>query len=134
MDSIGRIIKYHMDKPIVRKQLYECLVKYHKGDLDIPHKSIRGESKKESENKSNYLVLVDDKKESQIIMSKYIEFASKKLGIQINVDQFRDGKPAVEYITNLDNPGIIDCILMYIEMPIMNGYDAASEMKNMFQT
>ena len=273
-----RNIKYHMDKPIVRKQLYECLVKYYKGDLYIPHKSIRGESKKESslvimdnscdltvknkytskvlivddedtnrsfvrsvldkynypydearngyeavkkvktngnyavvlmdihmpvmdgieatklikthspvipvvamtadvtsdtkikidntnfdcciykpvgikamlgimkkaynntcfkltenkkegENKSIYLVLVDDKKESQIIMSKYIEFASKKLGIQINVDQFRNGKQVAEYITNLDDPSIVDCILMDIEMPVMNGYDAASEIK-----
>lgn len=79
---------------------------------------------------------------------KVIDFTDKKLllvdDIEVNreiakmllesegfiVDTASDGSEAVEKVAN-SKPGDYDCVLMDIQMPIMNGYDAAKKIRQL---
>lgn len=78
------------------------------------------------------VIVVDDNDVNMIIMTKYMMVIEKKLGIKITVAKFSNGKTLVDYYRKLDEKSDkVDLILMDIEMPIMNGYQASKIIKEL---
>ena len=80
--------------------------------------------KKEAENafKGKNILLVEDNKLNQEIASSILKMAG------FNVDLAEDGTVAVDKVEN-SAPGTYDVVLMDIQMPIMNGYEATREIR-----
>ena len=70
------------------------------------------------------LLLVDDIEVNREIAKMLLESEG------FIVDTASDGSEAVEKVANA-NPGDYDCVLMDIQMPIMNGYDAAKKIRQL---
>ena len=83
------------------------------------------EANDDSEKKELNIIITDDDSYTILIMEKYLNIVSSELNIIINTSSFNDGSKAIEYFKSLDDPKIIDCVFMDIEMPIMGGYDSS---------
>ncbi len=70
------------------------------------------------------LLLVDDIEVNREIAKMLLESEG------FIVDTASDGSEAVEKVAN-SKPGDYDCVLMDIQMPIMNGYDAAKKIRQL---
>ena len=70
------------------------------------------------------LLLVDDIEVNREIAKMLLESEG------FIVDTASDGSEAVEKVANA-KPGDYDCVLMDIQMPIMNGYDAAKKIRKL---
>ncbi|MCB1189090.1 MAG: response regulator [Leptospiraceae bacterium] len=88
----------------------------------IPYKPVESfnANKKEGWNNKTILI-VEDEDVNYLFISALLE------GIQTNVLHAKNGLEAVEIFKN--NPSAIDCVLMDIRMPIMNGYEATKQIK-----
>ena len=100
--------------------------------VSIPYKPVNkiceekkiNEKEKEMDTKFNILVVEDEE-----VNYLFIEILlTEKLNLNCSILHAKDGKEAVEICQNNTN---IDFVLMDINMPIMNGYDATKSIKKL---
>lgn len=70
------------------------------------------------------ILIADNNAINVLLLQKNLDNVSDNLNIKINTDIFTNGKEISDYYVSLSPDNDIDCILMDISMPIMNGYRA----------
>ena len=70
------------------------------------------------------ILIADDNPTNILLLEKELNNLSNILNIKINTDIFTNGKEISDYYMSLEPNNDIDCILMDISIPIMNGYKA----------
>lgn len=101
---------------IIRFRLQKC------SEEDIPDKN--GENGKTAiDYSSKRLLLVDDVEINRQIASMLL----KKIGF--NVDTAENGQQAVDKVKESE-PGYYDAVLMDIQMPVLNGYEATKQIRS----
>ena len=101
-------------KPIFMSELREV--------LSAPFIKVEEKSKEENTFKGQHILLVEDNKLNQEIAASILKMAG------FNVDLAEDGTVAVEKVKN-SAPGTYDVVLMDIQMPRMNGYEATKAIR-----
>ena len=101
-------------KPIFMSELREV--------LSAPFMKVEEKAKEDSTFKGQHILLVEDNKLNQEIAASILKMAG------FNVDLAEDGTVAVDKVQN-SAPGTYDVVLMDIQMPRMNGYDATKAIR-----
>ena len=101
--------------------------------VSIPYKPVNEVIKtkelteREVEKNSKYNILVVEDEEINYLFVEIL--LTEKIDLKCNVLHAKDGKEAIEICKNNLN---IDLVLMDINMPIMNGYEATKQIKEVF--
>ncbi|MCK6261862.1 hybrid sensor histidine kinase/response regulator [Vibrio sp. ZSDE26] len=98
------------DKPIENKQDYRNIVTSF-DTQPFSHK---------------HILVVDDKEVQRALVTLYLE----QLDLGLNIIQANNGKTAIDIFKS--NP--IDLVIMDVQMPVMNGFDASIELKKISPT
>ncbi|MCP5049150.1 MAG: response regulator [bacterium] len=115
----------YMPKPVKQSLLYDCLVTVHGGkQLDVTATSrnrriVTRHSILEARQRKIRILLVEDNMTNQKTILRTLD----KLGCR--VDAVANGKEAVKALESIP----YDLVLMDTNMPVMNGFDAAKEIR-----
>ncbi|MDD3521294.1 MAG: transporter substrate-binding domain-containing protein, partial [Actinomycetota bacterium] len=125
-DLFDKIDEYGIDmgigKPIIPSILLNGIMDIFKlKAVSATQSSIKKENRPIMLNKEHCVLLVEDNKTNQLIAKTLLQ----QLGTEVILAN--DGKAAVELYH--ENKEKIDLILMDLHMPVMNGYDAAKEIR-----
>ena len=115
-------IQAFIEKPLFRSRLVYALKSVLSKEEDT--KKLDAEELKESSHKGKRILLVEDNEINREIACELLGF------IEVEVEQAEDGKMATEMVEN-NPPGYYDLIFMDIQMPVMNGYEAARYIRGM---
>ena len=108
-----------IQKPFFKSTLYRCILQYvlHK---DLPAAVSSGEIKLAGK----HILMAEDNELNQEITRELLENTGAEVEIVNN------GKQCVERFAR-SAPGAFDLILMDVQMPVMNGYEAARQIRAM---
>jgi len=110
-------VNFVLSKPIFKSQLYSLLDFTNKNELE------KNNCVSDFDFTGRKILLAEDNELNIIVATKLLE----KVGIKITVA--RNGKQAFEeFLASRDNE--YDCILMDVQMPIMDGYQATFHIRN----
>lgn len=109
-----------LQKPFFKSTLYRCILQY------VLHKDLPGHSVGSREVKltGKHILVAEDNELNQEITRELLESAGAAVEIVNN------GKQCVERFAG-SAPGEFDLILMDVQMPVMNGYEAARQIRAM---
>lgn len=103
-------------KPFFSSTLYEALLSATR-HLDAPQLQDRMAPKKEYDFHGKRVLLVEDNEFNREIGQEFLEMAHAE------VDNAENGQEAVDKVLN-SPPGYYDLVLMDVQMPVMDGYEA----------
>ncbi|MBR4544625.1 MAG: response regulator [Oscillibacter sp.] len=119
-EAIAAGVNGFCNKPLFLSELHSAMMR-------VVGKADGAETRPEDKNPpANFdgrrLLLVDDIEMNREIAAAVLEMSG------FEVEEARDGTEAVEKVTNAA-PGYYDAVLMDIQMPVMNGYEAARKIR-----
>ena len=119
-EAIAAGVNGFCNKPLFLSELHSAMMR-------VIGKTDGAETRPEDKNPpANFdgrrLLLVDDIEMNREIAAAVLEMSG------FEVEEARDGTEAVEKVTNAA-PGYYDAVLMDIQMPVMNGYEAARKIR-----
>jgi len=76
------------------------------------------------------MLIVNDDKTLLVVMESLINSAKKQVRMNLEVLKATNGKHALELFQNHSH---IQCILMDINMPVMDGYDSTKQIRQFEQ-
>lgn len=110
---------YFISKPLFQSTLFNALMRI------SGNESIKIESEKDQEKydfSGKHILLAEDVALNMEVAVKLLQM----VGVEVTCAE--DGKQAVEVYNKLE-PGTFDCILMDINMPVMDGYEATKAIR-----
>ena len=119
-EAIAAGVNGFCNKPLFLSELHSAMMR-------VIGKTDSAENRVEDKNpplnfEGRRLLLVDDIEMNREIAVAVLEMSG------FEVEEARDGTEAVEKVTNAA-PGYYDAVLMDIQMPVMNGYEAARKIR-----
>lgn len=106
-------------KPFFATNMYESLLA-----LTKSKKGGEAENKQEYDFSGRHVLLVEDNEFNREIGEEFLEM------VNATVDHAEDGQEAVDKFA-ASAPGLYDLILMDVQMPVMNGYEATRAIRRM---